>query len=205
MTETPPPPAPDPSLPLEQMLWDVATMVNGRETVLFGEMLDALGRRGFGPVLTLASAMAVLPTGIVPGVPAVMAVIMMIASVQMLRGRKELWVPPRLYRLQIPGVTVLKAVARARPTARRLGRINRPHMQWLTRSRPAIWSIALVVILTSCAIITIGAIPGLPFVLAIHLLAFGIGLTAGDGRFVAAGFAIFLPAAYGALRLTGMV
>ena len=34
----------------------------------FTEGVDALGRRGFGPVLTVCTAVTVLPTGIVPGV-----------------------------------------------------------------------------------------------------------------------------------------
>lgn len=208
MTQNPPPPGPPPTPPippLERMLSDIAQVAGGRETILFGEILDALGRRGFGPVLTVCSAATLLPTGMVPGVPAVMGVIILIASVQMLRGRRELWMPPRLYRLQLPGATVRRAVDRARPAAVRLGRLIRPHLGWLARARPAIWAVALVTMPTSCAIIAIGAIPGLPFVLAIHLLIFGIGLTAGDGRFVAAGFAISLPAAWGALRLAGLL
>ncbi|WP_068117141.1 exopolysaccharide biosynthesis protein [Tropicimonas marinistellae] len=205
MSETPPPAAAEPLPPLEQMLVDVATVVDGREKVLFGELLDALGRRGFGPVLTLASAMTILPTGVVPMVPAFMGAIMLLASVQMLRGRKEIRVPPRVYRLQLPGATVLRALERAAPAAHRLGKLIRPHLVWLTRGWLAVRAIALVTIATSLAIIAIGAIPGLPFVLAIHLLAFGIGLTAGDGRFVAAGFAIFLPAAYGAAKWAGLL
>ncbi|SNS81131.1 exopolysaccharide biosynthesis protein [Tropicimonas sediminicola] len=203
MTEpTAPGPMPEP-LPLEAMLQDIAAMAGGREAILFGEMLDALGRRGFGPVLTLAAALTLLPTGMVPLVPAVMGVIMLTTSAEMLRGRREIWIPPWLYRRQIPGATLHAAIDRARPTAARLDRLIRPHLTWFARSRLIAWAIGAVVAVTSLAIIAIGAIPGLPFLLAIHPLLFGIGLTTGDGRFVLAGFAIFLPTAYVALRLAG--
>lgn len=191
--------------PLEAMLDDIAASVGNRQAVLFGEMLDTLGRRGFGPVLTLASGLTLLPTGMVPMVPAIMGAIMLTTCIQMLRGRREIWLPPWFYRRQIPGPVILHALDRARPTALRLDRMIRPHLVWLARSRLVAWAVALVVAVTSLAIIAIGAIPGLPFLLAIHPLLFGIGLTTGDGRFVAAGFAVFLPAAWGALWLAGLV
>jgi hypothetical protein len=49
--------------------------------------------------------------------------------------------------------------------------------------------------------ILIGSIPGLPFVLCVPVLLFGLGLTAGDGLCIAIGFAITIPAAMTAASL----
>lgn len=191
--------------PLQGMLEQIHLVVGDRQTVLLGELMDALGARGFGPVILLTASIMVLPTGMIPMVPAFMGLVLLLAAGQMLRGRQELWLPPRLYRVQIPGPTVHKALAKAAPTVDRLGRQLRPQWQWLASSRISMWLIALILAITSLGIIAIGAIPGLPFLLAFHLLAFGIGMTAGDGRFMAAGYLLFLPSALLAIRLAELL
>ena len=64
---------------------------------------------------------------------------------------------------------------------------------------------ALILILTAILLIVIGAVPGLPFLLALHVLTFGLGLTTRDGLFVAAGYAILLPVALVVWYLTHLV
>lgn len=191
--------------PLTEMLRVLAETIGSRERVFLGELIDALGARGFGPIILLASAMTLLPTGMIPGVPAFMGLILMLTGVEMLRGRRGLWLPPRIYGITLPGPALLRGIDRAGPSARRLEQSIRARLQFLITWRISLWSIAAILIVTSAVIIVIGAIPGVPFVFTIHLLAFGLGLTAGDGLFVAAGYAIFLPAAALTARLAGFL
>ncbi|SDI25543.1 exopolysaccharide biosynthesis protein [Aliiruegeria lutimaris] len=191
--------------PLQSILHALADTIGTREKVLLGELTDSLGRRGFGPVILLASAMMVLPTGMVPGVPAFMGVILLLAGGQMLSGRHELWLPPKIYGIVLPGPALRRGIARAVPLAGRLSRWLRLRWLFLVNGFLSRWMIALILILTSGVIIVIGAIPGLPFLLALHLVAFGLGLTVGDGVFVAAGYGIFLPAATLAAHLSGFL
>ncbi|RYH12337.1 exopolysaccharide biosynthesis protein [Tropicimonas sp. IMCC6043] len=191
--------------PLTEMLRALTETIGTRERVFLGELIDALGARGYGPVILLAAAMTLLPTGMIPGVPAFMGVILMLTGVEMLRGRRGLWLPPRLYGITLPGPALLRGIHRAEPTVRRLERHIRARLQFLITWRISLWSIAAILIVTSGVMIVIGAIPGLPFVLALHLLAFGLGLTAGDGLFVVAGYAIFVPAAALAAYLAGIL
>ncbi|NDR56381.1 exopolysaccharide biosynthesis protein [Aliiruegeria sabulilitoris] len=191
--------------PLQSILQALADAIGTREKVLLGELTDSLGRRGFGPVILLASAMMVLPTGMVPGVPAFMGVILLLAGGQMLSGRHELWLPPKIYGIVLPGPALRRGIVRAEPLALRLSRWLRLRWLFLVNGFLSRWLIALILIVTSGVIIIIGAIPGLPFLLALHLLAFGLGLTVGDGVFVAAGYGIFLPAVALAGHLSGFL
>lgn len=191
--------------PLELMIEALAEVIGTREKVLLGELVDALGARGFGPVILLAAAMMVLPTGMVPGVPAFMGLMLLMAGAQMLRGRRGLWLPPRLYGITLPGPALQRGLARALPVAERLGRWVRARLSFLVYGWLSLWLIALILILTSGVIIVIGAIPGLPFLLALHVLAFGLGMTSGDGLLVAAGYVIFLPAATLAGHIAGFL
>ena len=191
--------------PLQSILLALAVTIGTREKVLLGELTDSLGRRGFGPVILLASTMMVLPTGMIPGVPAFMGLILILAGGQMLSGRHELGLPPRIYGIVLPGPALLRGIARAEPMARRLSRWLRLRWLFLVNGLLSRWMIALILIITSGVIIVIGAIPGLPFLLALHLVAFGLGLTVGDGVFVAAGYVIFLPAALLAGHLSGFL
>lgn len=197
--------APSEEPPLEAMIHALAETVGKRERVLLGELVDALGTHGFGPVILFASAMMMLPTGIIPGVPAFMGLLMVMAGGQILRGRRTLWLPPRIYGIQLPGPTLLRGLDKARPLAIRLGRSVRARMLFLVDGWLSLWAMAIIIILTSLLIIVIGAIPGLPFLLGMHILAFGLGLTVGDGLFIAVGYGIFLPAALLAGRLTGLI
>ena len=187
------------------MLLTLAETIGTRERVLLGELTDSLGPRGFGPIILLAAAMMMLPTGIIPGVPAFMGVLLLLAGGQMLSGKRELWLPPRIYGITLPGPALLRGLVRAKPVAIKLERWVKARWLFLVEWRASLWFIAVILILSSGVIIVIGAIPGLPFLLALHVLAIGIGLTAGDGRFVAAGFALFLPSAFLAGRLAGLV
>ncbi|MFV0335558.1 MAG: exopolysaccharide biosynthesis protein [Tropicimonas sp.] len=179
--------------PLRSLLLALAETIGTREKVLLGELVEALGMRGSGPVILLAAAMMILPTGMIPGVPAFMGGILVLAGVQMLRGRRALWLPPLLYGITLPGPALLRGIARAAPVTARLERYLRPRWQFLVTWRLSFWCIALIVIVTGGVVIVIGAVPGIPFLLAFHVLAFGLGLTTGDGFFVAAGHTILLP------------
>ncbi|MDV7144803.1 exopolysaccharide biosynthesis protein [Tropicimonas sp. TH_r6] len=196
---------PDTEPPLESMLQALVETIGTRQKVFLGELTDSLGTRGFGPVILLASAMTMLPTGIIPGVPAFMGLIMILAGGQMLTGHRELWLPPRIYAIQLPGPALLRGIARAEPIAIKLERYIKARWQFLVTWQVFLWLIALVMIFSALLIITIGAIPGLPFLLAMHILAFGLGLTTSDGRFILAGFVIFLPSAWLAAWLSGLL
>ena len=199
MTSAPATPA------LRTILRDLTRTIGTREKVLLGELVEALVEHGYGPVILLAAAMLILPIGMIPGVPAFMGIVLLLTGVQMLRGKHSLWLPPRLYGITLPGPLLLRAIRRIVPFTLRIESRLRPRLSLLVDWRLSRWAMALILILTAILLIVIGAVPGLPFLLALHVLTFGLGLTTRDGFFVAAGYAILLPVALVVWYLTHLV
>ena len=199
MTSAPATPA------LRTILRDLTRTIGTRQKVLLGELVEALVEHGYGPVILLAAAMLILPIGMIPGVPAFMGIVLLLTGVQMLRGKHSLWLPPRLYGITLPGPLLLRAIRRIVPFTLRIESRLRPRLSFLVDWRLSRWAMALILILTAILLIVIGAVPGLPFLLALHVLTFGLGLTTRDGFFVAAGYAILLPVALVVWYLTHLV
>ena len=65
------------------------------ETVTVGDLLNAVGRRSYGPVILLLGFIAISPLTIIPGANVLVALVTLIFAVQMVIGRQYPWVPKR--------------------------------------------------------------------------------------------------------------
>ena len=63
---------------IESVLASLEKTAEGEETVEIGNILKALGERGFGPILLVLSMFLILPVGMIPGMPGVVGVALMI-------------------------------------------------------------------------------------------------------------------------------
>ena len=72
-----------------QQLCDAAT----DERVSVDAMLEAVGRRSFGPLILLAGLVTLSPVGDIPSVPTMVAVLVLLLSTQLLWGRSSFLAP----------------------------------------------------------------------------------------------------------------
>lgn len=158
------------------------------EKVRFGEIVEALGERGFGPLLLALSAFLVLPTGAIPGIPAVVGLALLLLMGQLILGRRSPWIPKWLANFRIDAETLRKSGRTARPWGRRLGRILSPRMQFLAQEKV----IAVVSLLSSAIVITLGFVPLLPMVFGFNLMLLGMALVARDGLAALLGYLVSL-------------
>jgi len=140
-------------------------------------------------------ALVALPTGAIPGLPALVGVVLILFAAQILIGRRVPWMPRRLARVRISRRLLDYSLARARPAAVRLGRIARPRLSFLATNPLALRTVALAMLATALIMIPVGFIPFLPLALGVNIVLFGIGLTAHDGRAILLGYAAFVLAA----------
>lgn len=167
---------------------DLMGLIQGKDAVSLKVLLDTICARGHGPILLTLAALMLLPTGMLPMMQVVIGALLLLTALQMLVGGKGVSLPRWISRREI-GTQVLKsALTRAAPVAQRLSRFTCPRAHWWVHSHPALTGVALVLMGFAAVTILVGAIPGLPFVLCIPALLFGLGLTSGDGVVVAAGF-----------------
>ncbi len=167
--------------PLSAILLDELTE---DEPVTLGELRDRLARRGFGLLMIVLALPTFIPF-LPPGSAAVIGLLYVLLSLQMLFGKDEPWLPKRIgqYRLSARTITALRT--RAIPFLRRVERFSRPRA--LPLDEPVVSrGVALVVLVLG--VVLFAPVPFLNTLPALAVLLMGIGLLNRDGIFIAAGF-----------------
>ncbi|NNU15522.1 exopolysaccharide biosynthesis protein [Parvularcula sp. ZS-1/3] len=159
----------------------------GSGKVSVGTILDSIGNRSYGPFLLVPALIELSPVGGIPGVPTVLAFIVLTAAVQMLAGREHIWVPGFIERRRVKGAAIEKADQMIRPLAKWLDRHTRERFRHLLRT-PMVKLAAFLVI---CLCLTVPPLELIPFASAIPMAAialFGLALLVRDGLVMAIAF-----------------
>ena len=160
------------------------------------QLVEALNSRGYGPLLIGPALITILPTGAIPGMPDVCALIVILVSVQILFGRRHPWIPKRLARFSFSRDKFLRSLEKAKPYTQKVDKVIYPRLKYLTEPRfePVV---ALVSILLSVAIMIMGFIPFLAALPASGILFLGLGLVGRDGLMLVLSFLICLASLWG--------
>lgn len=86
------------------------------------ELVDEFGSRAFGPFLILPAIVELSPLGAVPGVPSALAAFVILVSLQLLIGRKRLWLPHFIARYKLDNDRILPVLAKVEPMLKRMDR-----------------------------------------------------------------------------------
>jgi hypothetical protein len=159
-----------------QQLCDAAT----DERVSVDTMLEAVGRRSFGPLVLLAGLVTLSPVGDIPGVPTMVAVLVLLLSTQLLWGRRSFWLPGWLLRKSIARSKMTKSIGWLERPAGFIDRFLRPRLSMFVEGF-AVRVIAIVSLLISLAMPVMEVIPFSASGAGAALTAFGLGLIARDG------------------------
>jgi hypothetical protein len=165
---------------LSKLLTTIDEHVNGHKNVTMAHVLGALERRGFGPLLVVPSILTILPTGAIPGVPALCGALICLISCQIIVGREKPWVPKRIRNMKVSRKKLTHAIEKAMPLAEAIDDFAHPRYEALTKD---VWQrvIAGVCIILAAMMALIGFIPYVPALLAFPVLLFAIGLSVRDG------------------------
>ncbi|MDP3228026.1 MAG: exopolysaccharide biosynthesis protein [Acidovorax sp.] len=105
---------------LGEILDRFEVLAESDDRVAVGDMVDVIGTRSYGPFLIVPAMIELSPLGGVPGVPTALAAVVVLFALQMLWGRKRLWVPGFVARRALGARQLQRVVAMARPLAARL-------------------------------------------------------------------------------------
>jgi hypothetical protein len=164
-----------------------------RPEVEFGEIVDTLGSRGFGPLLLALAAVLLLPIGMIPGVGGAVGLVTVAIGVQLLRGRSGLWLPRAVRRRALPAARLDRATRALRPAMLWLRRRLRPRATALAEGAVSLRVMALALVAAGLLMAVFGAIPVLPPLLGVPVLFFALGLTTRDGAAVGLGYLLLAP------------
>jgi hypothetical protein len=110
-----------------------------------GELIDVFGERSFAVIFVLLMAVPALPlpTG---GVTHVFEIVTMLLSLELIVGRRKVWLPERWRRLQLAGENREKFLNVLLRRIRGLERLSRPRGRWLFGHRLSGATFGLVVL-----------------------------------------------------------
>lgn len=176
---------------LMELIDSIESMEQDASRVSVDDVVHAVGRRSFGPLLLVAGIITLTPIiGDIPGMPTLMAVLVLLVSAQLLLGREAFWLPQWLLKRSLSRQKFDRGLRLMKKPARWIDRMLRVRLPWLTGY------IGIRVTAVVCLLIAV-AMPPMEFIpfsangagLALALL--GLGLVARDGIALLLGFALF--------------
>jgi len=162
--------------------------------VTMGEIISSVESRGFSALITVFALLTLLPTGAIPGFPAVMALLIIIFATQNALGVRRLPLPGRGTRFAIERKKLVTLIDKSRPALHFIDRFIHPRLDFMC-SRLMERIIAIVCIVLALTFFPLGFIPFATMIPATVILFLSAGLLARDGVLVLLGFGILYPGA----------
>jgi hypothetical protein len=165
---------------LTDVLDAIANLADEKDTVSIHDVREEIGARSFGPFLLVPALIEISPIGGIPGLPTVIAVIIGLFAVQIVFGRKHLWLPQFVERRTISSNKLGKAMNTLRPVARVTDRLFKPRLKWLTKP-PWLQGMAALCIALCFTVPPLELIPFASTAPMGTIALFGLSLTVRDG------------------------
>lgn len=157
---------------------EIEDWLESDEPKTLGHLIDVFGERSFAIVFVLLMALPALPlpTG---GATHVLEVVTALLALQLIAGRREIWLPDRFQRMELATPGRRKILTALLKRIRQLERISRPRATWLFGHRLSGIVFGLVVLVLTTVAFFAPPFSGLDTLpsLGVVLLAVGVLLT----------------------------
>ena len=110
----------------------------GDDRVTVGDVVDNLGQASFASIMLVFSLVAASPASAIPGLTALVAMIVLTLVVQMMLGRESLWLPDLVTRKGMDSAKVKKGIAWVRKPVAWVEKLLKPRLTFLLRT-PWLW------------------------------------------------------------------
>jgi len=160
---------------------------SGPRTV--GGLIDMSGEKSFAVVfIVLMAAPALpLPTG---GVTHVLEVVTMLVALQLIAGRKSIWLPESWKKLEVGGKSGQRFATKLVQQLRRLERVSRPRLRGLFRHRLSTTVFGILVLALSLTAFVAPPFSGLDTLPALGVVLLALGVLLEDALIALIGAAI---------------
>lgn len=148
--------------------------------VSLDHLAEALGTRAHAPFLMVPALIDISPIGSIPGLPTMLAVVIVITAVQLLFGGRTLWLPGILARRSLSPDKARKTTKKLRGLARFLDRWFHGRLPVLTKG-PFVRVAAALVTLLACTVPPLELFPLATTAPMAAIAAFGLALLVRDG------------------------
>lgn len=166
---------------LEELIDRIDAAASQRPRVKLDHILNEIGYRSFGPLVLLAGLITLAPLiGDIPGVPTLMALLVLLTAGQMLFRRKHIWMPRWLVERSLPSDKLRKGLAWCRKPARMIDRIIKPRCTLLVNG-PGLSVLALGAVVVALAMPAMEIVPFSANGGGVALVMFGLAMISRDG------------------------
>ena len=159
------------------------------EPKTLGSLIDLFGERSFAIVFVILMALPALPlpTG---GASHVLEVITMLLALELIIGRREIWLPRRWKRLELGGASRQRFIDMLLRRIRWFERFSRPRGRWLFRYRLSGMLFGLAVLALSLTAFLAPPFSGLDTLPSLGVVVLALGVLLEDFALAGAGLVI---------------
>lgn len=118
------------STALSDVLTKLEASISG-ESIAVQDVVERLGERSFASLMLVFSLISTSPASAIPGITAIVAVIVFILTVQMIAGRNHVWLPSFVMRRRMGRDKLCKGIAWIRRPVKWVEQFLRPRFTWL--------------------------------------------------------------------------
>lgn len=159
---------------------------SGGDELKVREVVSALETRGYGPLMLAPAMLTVLPTGGIPGVPTVTAILVLFIAAQIVIGKETPWIPQKLSQRSIKRQKFEDARKKAEPYTKKFDQILKPRLKQLVSSTGT-RIVAGICILLACLLPPLEVVPFAAIIPASAIAILSVGISANDGLVIIAG------------------
>lgn len=177
---------------LTALLDCVEQLTHCNKEVSLADIIDVIGNRWFGPLLMVPGLVMVVPgVGDIPGVSALMGLVVLLVSVQAIFDRPRVWLPHWIADRRVPEAKVKRALKWLHKPARFVDNMTKRRLTWAVK-HASVYIIAATCIGIAATTPFLELIPGSCIVAGAAIAHFGLALLAYDGliALVAIGFSV---------------
>lgn len=174
---------------LNQLLRQLEHLSREQGRITLAEILEAAGQRSFAPLLLIAGLILFSPLSGIPGVPSLMGLLVLLASLQLLFLREHLWLPDWLLRRSISEKKFSRIVQWLHKPASTIDQWIRPRLSVFVY-RTGSYVIAILCTGIALALPLMEVVPFSASIAGLALAAFGLALVAHDGLLVIFAFIV---------------
>jgi len=163
--------------------------LDGENPKTLGSLIDVFGERSFAIIFVLLMALPALPlpTG---GATHVLEVITALLALELVAGRREIWLPQRWKRLELATPARRKIITALLKRIRQLERISRPRGRWLFGHRISRVVFGLVVLALTITAFLAPPFSGLDTLPSIGVVVLAVGVLLTDYVVAIAGLVV---------------
>lgn len=158
-----------------------------KSRITVGEILEVVGPCSFAPLLILVGLLITSPLSGIPLFPTVAGAIVLMTTLQLLFGRRKVWLPQSLLTLSVPKSRFRAALGWLHTPARAIDRHTETRMpRWV--HGPSVYAIALVCMVLAGLMPLMEFVPFSATLAGVMLTTFGVALVARDGLLCVLGY-----------------